>query len=295
MFKFINIFLIALFLTACSPAKNSRPMIVAANLWIGYSPLYYAEEKGWLRENNIKLVRTTSLAESLKAFKNGHIDMFAGTQYEFEEAKKLQKTLKTLILLDRSNGGDIILSNRSIDELKNEKFTAYLEMQSINKLFLQEFIRLNSINADKIKLINKTPDSSSKLIMKKEPIVIVTYNPYEIQLKKRGYRVAASTNDKNYLIFDALFTSTNTQELFSQEIDKLNSIVSKSLDVLSKDPKEYYSKINKYFQYVNYDEFISSIDSIEWIYKDRSQKLLTQLNESGIDNSHIMQPGLKGK
>lgn len=289
MFRFVTIVLIVILLTACSQSGNSRPMVVAANLWIGYSPLYYAEERGWLRQNNIKLVRTTSLAESMNIFKNGSVDVFAGTQYELQEALKLKSTLKTFILLDRSNGGDLILSNKSVEYLKkSEEIDAYLELKSVNTLLLQEFTQLHKINSGKIKYINKTPDSSSKLFLKKRPTVIVTYNPYDILLKKRGYKVIASTTDKKYFIMDALFSTIDTKESFSKEFEALNSAISKSLYILQNNPKEYYGRINKYFEYQNYEEFKTSIKSIMWIYNEHSNELLRQLKQNYIDTSYML-------
>ncbi len=264
--KSLVFILVIIFLIGCD-SKSTRPMVVSTNLWIGYSPLYYAQKKGWLRENNIKLVDTVSLAESLNLYKNDNCDMFCGTQYEINNAQTNENKSINLILFDKSDGGDYLLSNRSIEQLKKtRKINVYLEIDSVNIVLLKYFINKHNIDMSQLNLIDSSQAINSKFSMKRDATIIVTYNPYNLKLQKKGYKTVGTTKEKDLLIVDALYVSQNTNDKFPKEIEELNLLIYKSLKALNDNPKEYFEMINSYFHYKDFDEFKSSLKDVEWIY-----------------------------
>ncbi len=285
-FKIESILLLILFailFTSCE-SKPERPMVVSTNLWIGYSPLYYAEEKGWLRENNIKLVRTVSLAESMKTFESAASDMLCGTKYEIDKVSQGETEQGNLILLDRSNGGDYVLGNRSIDELKLEKrIDVYLEVESVNAVLLEFFMKKYALKSSQITMIDSSQVINAKLHMKRNATIIVTYDPYNIALEKQGYKVLGSTKEDELLVIDAIYAPQKTQQQFTKEIDRLNFLIFESLKALDENPKEYFEKINSYYDYSNFNEFKAALDSIKWIYSDHSV-VVEKRKEQSSDN-----------
>ncbi len=270
MIRTILAVLMLLFFVGCE-SKPARPMVVSTNLWIGYSPLYYAEQKGWLRESNIKLVRTVSLGESLQIFKNGSADMLCGTKYEISKVYENETNKGSVIPLDRSNGGDYVLGNRSIEELKLEKkIDVYLEVESVNAVLLDFFIKKHALSYSQINMIDSSPVVNAKLRMKRNATIIVTYDPYNIKLQKQGYMVLGSTKEKELLVIDAIYAPQRTKIEFPKEIQTLNFLIFKSLKELRDNPKEYFEKINNYYAYSNFKEFEDALESIEWIYSDRT-------------------------
>lgn len=295
MIRFLLVVLLGIFFLGCEE-QNTRPMVVSTNIWIGYSPLYYAEKKGWLREHNIKLVHTVSLGESLDTFKRGSADMFCGTQYEVGKVTDRDKNIGEIILFNRSNGGDMILSNFSIDELKpKKKIDVYLEINSINSVFFEYFTQKHSLSKAQLNFIDKTPDISSKIHMKKTPTVIITYSPYAEILKKQGYKEIASTKDSELLIIDMAYAPFKTTQEFSKEIDRLNFLIAKSLSDMKIKPKEYYEVINNYFRFKDYDEFKDAMDSIEWIYSSQNIDIRNKITQENVKQLKFIEPFKVGK
>ena len=241
MFKVIRFFtliLIAILFFGCE-SKPTRPLSVSTNLWIGYSPLYYAQKKGWLRENNIKLIRTVSIGESLATYKKNSSDVFCGTQYEIDKMYKSAHLKANIILLDRSNGGDYVFGNRSINELKLEKnIDVYMEVESVNSILLKYFMSKYNLKKSQLNIIDSSIVFNSNLKLKKNATLIITYNPYNIALQKKGYRELASTKDKDLLVLDAIYINQNILKKYNQEITNLNVLISKALSALKKNPKE---------------------------------------------------------
>ena len=86
-----------------------------------------------------------------------------------------------IMMFDRSNGGDMGMSNVSINELQNtkESIDAYLEMDSINHTILSDFVSKYALQDKTINYINEDQKYISTLKVKdmRRPTIIVTYTP----------------------------------------------------------------------------------------------------------------------
>ncbi len=274
--NFSIIFLIIFSFIGCEK-KIKKPMVLAANLWVGYAPLYYAEQKGWLDKNGIKFVATLTLKQSLEYYKKGSFDVFAGTNYEFNEAKKVVKDLMGIKLLDISKNGDLIYSNRTIDELKaSKKIDAYLEIDSVNSILLEKFIAKYKLKKGNINFINKKADSILRIKMKDSAALIVTYKPYNRNLKKIGYKVVSTAQSLKVTVVDALFASKNYDTKHMKKIEKLNQLFDVALEALKNNPYKFYIAIKPYFGYKEYKNFQSDMKSVKWQSEKSLNALLKQ-------------------
>ncbi len=283
--------LILLFLlfTACS-SKPQKQIIISTNQWIGYTPLFYAYETGELDALNIKIVTSVSLAEAGDLYSIGKADMVTTTQHEFNVLKKTTHDIKAVILIDRSNGGDMILSNRTLRALKkSKKIDAYLEVDSINQEILLDFLKKNAISKDKINFINK--DQRQIQDVKNDPdkaILIATYTPYEIPLKQKNFKEIASTKDINSIIvIDALCARDTLVEHERQRLIQLKKVIDKAIEIIEKNPEASYKIISKYFSHVSYKEYRHSLSLIKWINKP-SEELLEYIQQYGYKKDDII-------
>jgi len=285
MYKLLLLFFSSLLLlTSCSSKKYER-LKISASTWIGYAPLFYAKEKGWLKPLNIKLLYVSSLSENMYLYQAGNSDAYTGTQYEYNIMAKKEPSLMPVILFDRSNGGDVVMSNLSIKELQRSKDTidAYLEMDSVNNTLLKDFMKKYALQDKKINYLNHDQAFISTLNEKniKKPTIIVTYIPYDTELKKHGFIKIASTKDNiKLLVVDALFT---TQQMFNKhktQFVKLKKLVDDSLEALENNPQEFYETIKLYMPELSYKEFAHSLTDVIWINKKISIELKERMKES---------------
>lgn len=291
--RFLFIVVLVLFFNGCESKKYDK-LVISCNSWIGYSPFYYAKEKGWLDKLNIKLVNVVSLGENMNLYDVGKSDAFTGTQYEYSMMKSKDKELEPIMLLDRSYGGDMIFSNKTIKEIQksNTKIDAYLEMGSINSLLLKYFIekykidksRINYINKDQAVIGNlKSGRFSSKMVL------IVTYSPYNIKLKNNGFNEIASTKDGLVLVVvDALYANKNIYMTHKQQFTELKKKIDDAVEVMHKDPKEYYYVVKPYLKGYTYEEFISSLNEVKWINKDLTKDLQQKLDSIAFSTKNII-------
>ncbi|MBU0632691.1 ABC transporter substrate-binding protein [bacterium] len=280
--RLLFIVFISLFVIGCESKKDDR-LIISCNSWIGYSPFYYAKEKGWLDQLNIKLINVVSLGENMSLYDVGKSDAFTGTQYEYSMMHTKDKELVPIMLLDRSYGGDMIFSNKTIEELQssNEKIDAYLEMGSINSLLLKYFIEKYNIDKSRINYINKDQSIIENLISKKfasKAVLLVTYSPYDIKLIKNGFHEVACTKDGlTLVVIDALYVNKNIYKTHEKQFLELKKVIDDAIDVMQRSPKEYYETVKPYLKGYSYEDFVVSLNQVQWINKDLSKDLEEKL------------------
>ena len=291
LIKTILILLSLLFtFTACT-SKPQKKIVISTNQWIGYAPLFYAYEKGELDKLNITLLTSVSLAEAADLYTIGKADMVTTTQHEYNVLKNTTHGIKAVILIDRSNGGDMILANKSIESLKkSKKIDAYLEVDSINQEILLDFLKKNHINEDKINFINKDQRQIQAVKNDTEKnILIVTYSPYNIGLEKKGFMELASTKDINSIIvIDALCASTEIIRNDKPRLIQLKKIIDKSITAIQQDPEASYKVVSKYFSGMSYKDYLDSLTLIKWINKP-SKELLNYIQKYGYNEEDIIQ------
>jgi len=277
---------------SCS-SDYDKKLKISATTWIGYTPLFYAKEKGWLKELNIKLLNVSSLSENMYLYKAGNSDAYVGTQYEYDLLSQEDKSLIPIMMLDRSHGGDMVMSNMSIQELKDTSKTvdAYLEMDSVNNTMLKDFIKSYKLESKTINYINKDQTKIGLLDAKdmKNPTIIVTYIPYNNSLEKNGFVELASTkNSLNLLVLDAMFTTTKVLRGHKKQFIELKKLIDTSVEALKKDPKEFYETIKPYMLDMSYKEFYDSLGDIIWINKEIPSELKNRMNEGNFPTRNLI-------
>lgn len=291
MLRKIIFFFVILFLFTSCTIQNEKKLKISATTWIGYTPLFYAKEKAWLDSLNIKLLNVVSLSENMYLYKSGNSDAYVGTQYEYNTLVKNMESLTPILLFDKSNGGDVIMSNLNIEELQKieKQIDVYLEMDSINSILFEDFMNKHDLKNKNYNYINKDQAFISELKTSPNPTIIVTYVPYNIKLEKNGFKNLASTKDNfDLLVIDAMFMK---KELFFENKEtfiELKKLVDKSIINLQKDPKEFYETVKNYLPNTDYEEFLKSLDDIIWINKDVSPKIIEKLSDNNFPTRDLL-------
>ena len=273
-------------LSGCSSPQEESSLKIIANSWIGYSTLFYAKESGWLEAHDIQLSTVISLGESLNIYETAELDAFTGTQYEFKQAQQKDPTLIPVIIFDRSNGGDSILANASIEALHQttEVIDVYLEMHSVNQLVFQDFIKKHQLTDKTFNYINRDQIKTYSYLESKPPTqatIIVTYVPYTQKLLKIGFKELASTRQGlDILVLDALFASQQSFSKHQQQFIQLKSLHNRALLNLQNNPLEYYKKVKPHLENTSYEDFLNSLKDIEWLNTPLKEKLIQRLDDS---------------
>lgn len=276
--------------TSCSIQENKK-LKIATTSWIGYTPLLYAQEKGWLEPLNIKLLNVVSLSESMYLYKGNNADVYMGTQYEYNFLAQKIESLIPIMLMNKSNGGDLVMSNFSVDELQKteQEIDVYLEMDSINSILFEVFIKKYNLENKQINYINKDQAYISKLKNINKATIIVTYVPYNKILEKNGFKSLETTkNNYDLLVIDGMITTKETLNENKKTFLELKKLINKAIENLQNDPKEYYETIKDYLIDTNYEEFSESLNDIIWINKNIPEKIIENLSNNNFPTRDLI-------
>lgn len=264
---------------------------ISTNPWIGFTPFVYAQEKGWLEETPFKFIWLVDLSDNARLFEKQFAEGFTATQYELLHFKD-KEDLTTAFLIDQSYGADAVLSNRSVDALRqtHEKINVYLEMGSFNQDMLSAFITENNLDKNKFVLIDSSQKSMETESKSSKPVVIITYEPYTSKIKANGLNIIASTRTlKTVHVVDALFVRESSLEEHHQEYEQLKHIFDRALAQMRKDPKEFYATISGYLEGQSYEDFLLSAQNIKWIDKDIPASITETFHQQNIPMDKLLQ------
>jgi len=268
MIKNLLIVILGLFLLFGCSLKEDKELKIVTNSWIGYTPLFYAKESGYLDNIGIKLITTVSLEEAFDIFGVGKADLVTTTQHEYYALKKTFNSIKPVILIDRSLGGDMIMSNISLDELKNaNKIDVFLEIDSINSEILKTFIKKYKLDISKMNFIDGDQSEFQDIKNdKSKNILIVTYSPYNEPLNDSGFMELVSTKDlDSIIVIDSICATDKIINKYPDVLKKLKNVIDQSIFEIENNKKDAYKKVSRYLNNISYEEFLASLKKIRWI------------------------------
>jgi len=257
--------LLLLLLQGCDAKKPNKKLRIAVTNWVGYSPILYAKEKGWFEDTSIKIVYATSLQESLSYYRANLVDGFASTQYEALISGNPK--LRHFMPLDRSKGGDALLSNLPLEHLLHSRsIDVYLEIESINTLLFEEFIEQYALQDANYRLFNISQLSMKELEYDlNRTKLLITYEPYATLLRQKGFHEVASTKESSLLVLDSLYINQSAYRDHEKALQQLQKIIQRAYQELQSNPHAYYQTLQKYFDGMSQEEFMETLQSIEWL------------------------------
>ncbi len=112
--------------TSSSAAADSGEIIIGQSSWIGFAPLYIAEEKGFFKKHgaDVKIQAIESKADSKSALAAGRIQGVSTSADTQVVNAAAGIDLAQILALDTSSGGDGIIAKKefsSIESLKGKK------------------------------------------------------------------------------------------------------------------------------------------------------------------------------
>ena len=262
--------LLAAFFSGCTKNDADASVSVGTNTWTGYESLYLAEAKGYFSDA-VRLQRMSSASEVLQAYRNGKIDMAALTLDEVLILKDQGYSPKIVLIMDFSNGGDVIVAKagiRTMQDLKNKRVG--FENTALGAYVLERALELNGMHFSDI--IALPAAYSDHLHFYQNDIVdaVVTFEPARTQLLTAGAHQIFDSSMIPGEIVDVLVV----REAFLKQHPHLVKTVidgwQQAYDFIDKNPKDA-TAIMADNQKITEKEFADSLTGLE--LPDRAKNL----------------------
>ena len=215
--------------SSASPAASGTASggVAAATIgittWIGNTPLYIAQEKGFFKDLGIdvKVKVFDTVAQGFPAFTSGQLDGLAPVTSEAVTLASKGVDFKIVTVEDTSVGADVILARNSIKSIKDFKGKKIaVELGGIGHFFLLQILAEAGLTGKDVTLINTPPDAAAAAFQAGKVEIAYSYSPFSdkaIAAQKDGRVIYSSkqmpTAIADLYIFSSKFVQANPKAI----------------------------------------------------------------------------------
>lgn len=226
-----------------TPSSNLVQATLAVTTWIGNTPLYVAQEKGYFQEKGLGLtVRTfNTVAESFPAFSTGQIQAVAPVTSEGVSLASQGIDYRIVLVEDTSAGADAVLARNSITDIADFKGKRIaVQKGGVGHFFVLQILAEAGLSEKDVTLLDTTPDAAAAAFEAGNIEIAYVYSPYlekALENQKDG-RVIYDSSKMPTAIADVYAFSTDFIESNPDAVQAFVSGVLKGLDFLKSNPND---------------------------------------------------------
>lgn len=206
--------IVTLLLSGCIGQDEENKIVLATTPWVGYYPLYYAEEIGLDSQMGVdlRIIENLSISDFRRAVVKNHVDGFAASMSEVTQLNQiLEQPLDLVLFPDYSNGADVIVANKNIQSLKDLLGKPIgFEWQALSHYVVH--IAFDSIGIAKPQVEHVVVEqvNAEAMLASGEIQALVTYPPLSTQLLKSGnLHVVFNSSSTPYKIIDVIMLKSD--------------------------------------------------------------------------------------
>lgn len=227
-----------LFALACNGPRTD--ISIATYTWVGYAPLYLAQEKGFYDAEGIKvsLKKIDDTAARRAALQSGDVQASVNTVDAFSNVVAGGIKASVVLKMDDSLGGDGIVTNKdiaSVTDLKDKDVAFPVGQPS--HFFFYHLLKENGMTMDDIKTVPMEADQAGIAFMSKSVPAAVTWEPWLTNAKKSHGQVLASTRDVQVIV-DVLTVRNDFLESHPDVIEAVAKAWMQAVEYWKQNPEE---------------------------------------------------------
>ncbi|MDT8991296.1 ABC transporter substrate-binding protein [Curvibacter sp. APW13] len=222
-------------LTGCD--RPTEPFRVGTNVWIGYEPLYLAQDLGLYGNAPVRMVTLPNATEAQQALRAGVVEAAALTLDEALTMKQDGLDLRVIAVMDTSHGADVLLAKptlRSLEQLKGKRVG--VESTATGVLMLHEALAAVKLGVKDIDMVYLTVDQHEAAFREGRIDALVTFEPVRTQLLAQGAHVLFDSSRIPGRIVDVLVTTGANSSRYADTLRQLLLGHFQALERLQADP-----------------------------------------------------------
>jgi NitT/TauT family transport system substrate-binding protein len=188
--------------------SSDRKFRIGLGPWIGFGPLYLAQEKGFFKEAGleVELIVLTGIAERNSALKSGRIDALAAPvdYFVLSAGNRLETTIAMAI--DESVGGDGIVARKEITRIEDLRGKRVAFQRGLpSEFFVRALLQQHGISMKELQTVDMETDQAGAAFIAGSIDAAAVWEPWLTKAREQGGgHVLASTKEFPNLIVDCL-------------------------------------------------------------------------------------------
>ncbi|MET2828921.1 ABC transporter substrate-binding protein [Mesorhizobium shangrilense] len=239
--KVIGFAAIGLALGMALPAEAGT-LKLAHSTWVGYGPFYIARDKGFFKDEGVDVDLTVmeDTPAKMGALQAGQVDLVASTVDEFPIYMPPGKTLRYIMAVDNSKGGDGIVARKdikSITDLKGKKVA--FETGSVSQFFFNAILKQAGMSENDVEVVNMTATDAGVAFVAGQVDAAVTWEPALSQgANSANGHLLLSSADKPGLITDVVAVTPETAATHQADLKAFVRAWYRALEFIKTNPDE---------------------------------------------------------
>lgn len=224
-------------------AAAAEPFKLAYSTWVGYGPLFVAQEKGYFKDEGVEveLVTVEDVKVRFAALAAGRIDALATTvDTVLLYLKPDGPQYVYLFALDDSKGGDGVVANKDITaiaDLKGKK-VAFTE-GSVSQFYINVLLKEAGLSESDIEVVNMTAGDAGSAFVTGRVDAAVTWEPWLSRGKQSDHgHLLTDSSEKPGLITDVVVAPKAVVEKRGAEIKGIYAAWTRAVDYAKENPEE---------------------------------------------------------
>lgn len=225
-------------LPGCGTAEEFPLQVGANNVWVGYGPLFLAQELGYLDAHQVDVNELPASTDVMTAWRNGAIDVAALTLDEALTIAETDDSIRILLVTDISNGADALVARTGIDSVTDLRgATVGVEESAVGAYVLTRALESAGLSARDVTRVVAPIDRHAALFAAGEVDAVVTYEPVRSTLLHQGGTVIFDSVDMPGEIVDVLVVRANVLAGRRDDVDALITAWFRAVDYASANPE----------------------------------------------------------
>ena len=201
--------LAALLLAGCATGALAEPVKLGLQPWLGYGPLWVAQEKGFFAAHGVDVALSNFNwdQDMTAALASGNLDVVASATNTAIASFNQGVDQKAFLVMDVSTTADAIMAGEgvtSVAEMKGMKVA--FEAGATSDLLMNYALKVNGMSLADIEHVPMGASEAGLALLSGRVGAAVTYEPYisAALSKGEGYKVVYTAAEKPGLISDVL-------------------------------------------------------------------------------------------
>lgn len=223
-------------LTACSQPPEP-PLRIGTSFWPGYEPLHLAKSLGLYDDYRVKLIELVNASDVLHAMRTRNLE---GAVLTLDEALTLIQDgidLRVILVMDVSNGGDVLLAKPEIKTLAGLRGKRVaVEDTAVGAILLDAALEAAGLTVADIEVVACTVDRHEDCYSSAN--AVVTFEPVRTRLLNQGARLLFDSSQIPGRIVDVLVVHAEITETHPESLQYLLGGYFQALEHLQHQPDD---------------------------------------------------------
>ena len=261
-------------------AKEKPPLRIGMNFWPGCEFLYLADKKGFFKDEgvNISLHFFSTLEEVRHSYEQEKIDGMAVTMIEMLLAHENGRDSKIAMVMDFSNGADVILAHSDIQNIKalHHKKIA-VEPMSLGFFMLMRALEKAEMTLSDVEVVAMGQQHMAEALVKGKVDAVVTFPPVSVNIQKYQKDIV-TVFDSSQIPGEVVDILSFDAEIFrdrKEDIAALKRAWGRALEYATLYPEEAY-KIMARHEKISPEEFVDALEGIKILGIEEQKALVVE-------------------